>query len=249
MNNTLIDKLYSWLSFSEVLLLAFGVLVLLIYLFRLFTLEKPKKKYDFINRYEIKVLKYASIFIILALTLLLDDLLSVQFEIIETAPFIGGMLVIIMIGVLIYSGIKSTLDVYYAKFLGNRLDKIRYKPRISVSSGHKMKLLNEDEEDFYLTEDMQRDENTYMYDYDVWIDPETKEVQIEKYDMHQSSLICSKCKFRTLKEYEEHIESDFDKSERLIRNYKCSYCGNKEVKELKISNLPLGNTKAEIAYN
>ena len=60
-----------------------------------------------------------------------------------------------------------------------------------------MKLLNELEEDTYLTTEMIEHENNFTFDYDVWLDEDTGYKFIEKFDVHLHVLICPECNFRT----------------------------------------------------
>lgn len=242
-NQGFIDRLHYWFGLGERILLGIGVIIILIYLLRFAVIGNKKKKYDFMINNEIRSLKFGIFFIVIALILLLDNLLSLQFEksllsvddFIEMTPFIGGFFVIFIIGVVIYSGIRSILDIYYPRYLGKRLDKIRYSPRISSRTGNEMKLLNEDEEDVYLTEQMQADENSLRYDYDVWLDEQSGDVQIEKYDMHLNSIICPECRYRTLTSVSDRLVSSEEGAEELQRDYECSYCGYKESKHFKVT--------------
>jgi hypothetical protein len=245
-NQEFFSQFHYWLGLGEKVLLAIGIAVILVYYFRLVTTRDPKKKYDFINNYEIRSLKIGLFFIVISLVFLLDDLLSFQFEknllstnfdIVEFAPFIGGFFVILIIGILIYTGLRSILNIYYPKFVGKRLDKIRYATRISPKSGNEMKLLNEDEEDVYLTEEMQSDEQTLKYDYDVWLDEQSGDVHIEKYDIHQSAIICPNCRYRTLKGVKDRLLSFVEGEEFIQRDFECSYCGYEESKDYKISKI------------
>ena len=89
-----------------------------------------------------------------------------------------------------------------------------------------MRLLSEEEEDVHLDEGMQAEENVFSIDYDVWVDEETGEVQIEKYLGYLEALECGSCGFRTLKlNKEEIIHAATEETEgKLIKHYKCTYC-------------------------
>ncbi len=126
---------------------------------------------------------------------------------------------------------------YYPKRLHKKLHKLRYTPRVNPSTGNKMKLLSEEEEDAYLDEGMQAEENVFSVDYDVWIDPETEQTHIEKYKGHLSALECDRCGFQTLKLVKEEIMTPATESEEgeLLKEYKCSYCGRIKRKNVKIT--------------
>jgi len=234
MDSSFITQWRDWLILIEEIVVSLGLLIILVYYIRMTFINDLKKKYDFINNHEISAIKKSSLLIIFGLALMLDNLLSFQFEIIDPIPFVTGVAVTLMLAVLVYLGVSTTLDIYYPKYLGKRLDSLRYTPRIS-HNGKKMKLLNEEEEDTYLTEEMQLEEKSLQFDYDVWIDQESGHTQIEKYDGHKSSLICPKCKYRTLRDVAEEMSNTDEGEEVLIRHYQCYYCNHAEDKEFKVS--------------
>ncbi|MFY0608194.1 MAG: hypothetical protein JXR10_15865 [Cyclobacteriaceae bacterium] len=116
---------------------------------------------------------------------------------------------------------------YYPGPLEKRLKKYRYTPRINPNTGNEMKLLSESEEDAYLDEGMQAEEDAFSVDYDVWIDPQTQETKIEKYQGHLSAFECDRCGFQTLKLSKETVLSeatDYSDGE-IEKEFVCSYCG------------------------
>lgn len=219
------------------LLIAIGLGILIVYLIGLLHVKNPKKKYDFIINNEINSLKLAGLLIIFGLVLMFENFLTFQFEIAEITPIIASFMVSFMVGALFYSGMKTVLEVYYQNFMGNRLDAIRFRPRQSPKTGNKMKLLNEEEEDTYLSKEMQVNELSLKFDYDVWIDEESGYVNIEKYDARIGAIICSNCKFRTLKEIKEEASTDEIGTEKIIKYYKCTYCKHAEQRELKLEHI------------
>lgn len=126
---------------------------------------------------------------------------------------------------------------YYPGPLSKKLEKLRYTPRINPATGNKMKLLSEEEEDAYLDEGMQAEENVFSVDYDVWIDPKTKDTVIEKYQGHLSALECDRCGFQTLRLAKEEIirEPAEDRDGELLKEYNCSYCGRIKRKTVKLT--------------
>jgi hypothetical protein len=102
-----------------------------------------------------------------------------------------------------------------------------------------MKLLSEEEEDVHLDEGMQAEENVFSVDYDVWVDEETGDVQIEKYQGHLQALQCNSCGFQTMKLMKEEIlVSPTSTTEgEMQKNYQCSYCGAKRTKTVRIATL------------
>ena len=102
-----------------------------------------------------------------------------------------------------------------------------------------MKLLSEAEEDVYLDEGMQAEEDVFSVDYDVWIDEETQDVQIEKYEGYMKALKCGTCGFQTLKIINEEIidPATKDKEGELLKHYECSYCKSKRTTAHTIARL------------
>ena len=119
------------------------------------------------------------------------------------------------------------------------MKKLRYKPRINKKNGNVMKLLSEDEEDVHLDEGMQAEENVFSVDYDVWVDEETGDVKIEKYPGHLIAYQCNSCGFKTMKLNKEEIitpPTDISEGE-MIKNFKCTYCGAKRSKTIRVAKL------------
>ena len=240
----ILRQLHAWSAGIEIALLLIGIAIILGYYLRLLTIRIPKKKYDFINKFEIASLKIGTFFLVFSLMLLLDNIVSVQFDkflspeqfsIYELIPYIFGFFVMFIVGVAIYAGLRSYLDVYYPNYMGRRLEKIRYSQKRSSETGGSMKLLNEQEEDIYLTEEMQGDEKSLKYDYDVWLDEQTGYVQIEKYDMHVNAIICPSCQYRTFKSVHDHLVNTDEGHETLERDFECTYCGHEESKLFKVT--------------
>jgi hypothetical protein len=127
------------------------------------------------------------------------------------------------------------LKFYWPGKLQKKLDKWRYKPRVS-SAGNQMQLLSEAEEDVYLDAGMQAEEDVFSIDYDVWVDNQTKEVKIEKYPGYLEVLQCQSCTFQTLKlKTEEILKPATEEHEgELLKHYECSYCKSKRTTKHKI---------------
>jgi len=216
-------------------LLGIASLVLLYHITRLLITPNYKKKYDYINRSEVKLLSFASFFLVAAGAVYVN-----------TVTADSGLLVLVvrvfvtlmmgMIGVVVANNI---LRYYYPFYIEKRLKKLRYKPRKSPQSGNLMKLLTEDEEDVYLDEGMQAEENVFSVDYDVWIDEETGYTMIEKYHGHLHALQCPECNYQTLKVVKEEIlESPTEQEEgELMKFFHCDYCKYKERRAFKIAKL------------
>jgi hypothetical protein len=129
------------------------------------------------------------------------------------------------------------LKYYWPGPLSRRLEKLRYTPRVNPKTGNKMKLLSEDEEDAYLDEGMQAEEDVFSVDYDVWIDPQTGETKIEKYQGHLTAQECDRCGFQTLRLVKEEVireATEFYEGE-LQQEFNCSYCDRIKRKTKKLN--------------
>ena len=116
------------------------------------------------------------------------------------------------------------LNVYYGRRLNIALDRLRYLPRINPKTGNKMKLLSEEEEDVYLDEGMQAEEDIFSVDYDVWIDKESGDVHIERYEGGAVALECGSCGFQTSRLVKEEIVQSDSGTKNILQYYTCSYC-------------------------
>lgn len=212
-----------------------SLVILLAHVVKLMATRDMKGKYDYINLYEIKVLWYAGVVLIVAAgsysnTFILES---------DVIWFFVRIFVTVMVGLILGVVLSNVLRFYYPFYIEKRLKKLRYTPRISPKSGKAMKLLSEDEEDVYLDEGMQAEENVFSVDYDVWIDEDTGYTKIEKYSGHLHALRCPECNYQTFKVVREEIlESPSDTKEgQLMKFFKCDYCEHKERKSFRIAKL------------
>ncbi len=205
-----------------------GLLVILGYLVRLITISESKDKYDFINRYEIRVLWVASIILIIGACFYVN---SSIIQLTNLWIFVYVFTTISM-GMIVALIVQNLLKFYYPFFIEKRLKVLRYRPRISPKTGKAMKLLSEEEEDVYLDEGMIAEENVFSIDYDVWKDEETGFIKIEKYSGHLHALQCPECNYQTFKVVREEILKQPSPNEEgeLLKHYQCGYCGYKAKK-------------------
>lgn len=224
-----------WASLVSYGVLSLGLVILCYFWFKLLTSKDNKTKYDFRNLHEIKLLFYASIFVISGMALYLTTLSNEP----TVIWFVVSLFVALMMSILAISVIHNLLNYYYPTFLEKKLQYLRYKPRISPKSGKPMKLLSEEEEDVHLDEGMQAEENIFSIDYDVWVDEESGYTQIEKYAGHLHATECSECSYQTLKVVkEELLESPTTElNGQLLKYYNCTYCGHKAKKAFKVAPL------------
>ncbi len=230
-----LDVWHDIMLIGSILLAALSLITYLLYQLRVTSISDFKSKHDFINSSEIKWLKWVFHFLGGAAALAInlygkDELTSISVAFWVRLFFsVAGATLIGYIASLI-------LDYYYPTRLNYKLRKLRYSPRIS-STGNRMKLLTEEEEDVHMDEGMKAEENIFSIDYDVWIDEKTKEVKIEKYQGHLIALQCHNCGFYTMRvNREEIVERNADGSPKeLIKHYQCTYCKNVRATQFSIS--------------
>jgi DNA-directed RNA polymerase subunit RPC12/RpoP len=224
-----------WASLVSFGIVAFGLGILAYFWVRLLLSNSYKAKYDFRNLHEIKMLFYASVFLISGVAIYLTTLSSEP----TVVWFIVSLFVAVMMSILAISVIHNLLNFYYPTFLEKKLQHLRYKPRISPKSGKPMKLLSEEEEDVHLDEGMQAEENIFSIDYDVWVDEETGYTQIEKYAGHLHAIECPECSYQTLKVVKEELLESPTETEpgQLLKYQNCTYCGHKVKKAFKVAPL------------
>ena len=224
-----------WASLVSYGVFGLGLVILFYFWFKLITSKDLKTKYDFRNLHEIKLLFYASVFVISGTAIYLTTLSSEP----TVIWFVVSLFVAVMMSILAISVIHNLLNYYYPTFLEKKLQQLRYKPRISPKTGKPMKLLSEEEEDVHLDEGMQAEENIFSVDYDVWVDEETGYTQIEKYAGHLHATTCSECHYQTLKVVKEELlqSPTTDQTGQLLKYYNCTYCGHKVKRAFNVAPL------------
>lgn len=155
-----LDLWHDIMLMGSILMIALSLITFLIYQLKVSSISDLKIKHDFINASEIKWLKWVFHFLGAAAALAInlygrDEMTSTSVAFFVRLFFsVSGATLIGYIAALI-------LDYYYPTRLSRKLRKLRYTPRIS-STGNKMKLLTEDEEDVHLDEGMKAEENTFQ---------------------------------------------------------------------------------------
>lgn len=184
------------------------------------------KKYKFVQSYETSIMWHASIGFCIAIAMIVSSLLLNERDL--GHMFILSLKSALSIGVAITVGfaMRSYLTIYYPFLLEKKLADIRFRERKNPKTSKPMRLLNEEEEDNYLTDEMIRQEEEFRFDYDVWLDESNNSTIIETY-LGSTNKICGKCHFRTLKLVKEEKDED---SNYKILHYECSHCKNK-IKE------------------
>lgn len=229
--------LLNWNTYGQYLAYAIvgvGILILISHYVKLLATSDFKSRYDYINVYEIKMLWTGILLILIGLALYSNTLYSQSSWLWFFVRLFTSTMFSLILGVIV----QNILKFYYPFFIEKRLKKLRYEPRTSPD-GRKMKLLSEEEEDVYLDEGMQAEEDAFSVDYDVWIDETSGFTKIEKYNGRLHALQCSNCNYQTLKVDREEIIQPASESEEgeLMKYYACGYCGHKERKSFKISQL------------
>jgi len=217
-----------------------GLLILISHFIKLSITKEYKARYDYINMYEINLLWYSALLIIIAGAVYSNTLVSES----GMVWFIVRLFVSTMFAIIAGVIVQNILKFYYPFYIEKRLKELRFAPRLSPE-GRKMKLLSEEEEDVYLDEGMQAEENAFSVDYDVWIDEESGYTKIEKYNGRLHALKCSECNYQTLKVNKEEVVQSPTTTEEgeLMKYLSCSYCGHKERKSFAIAMLKDPNEK------
>lgn len=116
-------------------------------------------------------------------------------------------------------------------------NNVRYRTRYSPTTGAELHLLEENEEDDFLTKVQIAKEKIGSYDFDVWISEDMEEFVIipyKKWFMHVSK--CPKCKERTYQMISNQIISSatYSSSGSGIKTYKCHACNHKKTRRYTI---------------
>lgn len=219
-----------------IVMFSVGVIIYLVYKLRVAAINDYKEKHDFINTNEIKWFKYCFFSFGLGIAMFIN--LYAAGKVHDVGVWFFVRVFMSLAGATLVAYVASlVLDYYYPTKLNKKLRKWRYMPRINPSTGNKMRLLSEDEEDVHLAEGMKAEENVFSIDYDVWVDEKTNEIKIEKYWGHLTALRCNSCGFYTMRvKREEIVERYEDESPKeLVKHYQCSYCKNVRATQFKIS--------------
>lgn len=225
---------------------AIAFLIVLYYEIRLLTSKSQVKKYEYASSNEVRYFKTASVFFTISITFFIFELVTKVIGLVKGFEYFFIAFISVGIGSMIGYSLYMYFKVYYPFILEKKLSRIRFKTRVSPKTGNEMRLLNELEEDAHLSQEMIDQELNFTYDYDVWIDEESGDKLIERYDGHLHALICPICNFRTLKDYKEKIIKSPTPSEKglLKKYYKCSYCSHAETREVPIAQIE--NEKIEL---
>lgn len=239
MSESTINFLSNWNTFMFILsptALGIGIFIFGFYKIKLASTKVLKEKYDLVSKREYGYLLSAHVAVATAIFFICNtyaaDGLTHSFMWFWIRLFIA-----LCIGVLYGYVALLMLKFYYPTQQAKRLKVYRYQPRINPKTGNTMKLLSEEEEDAYLDEGMQAEENVFSVDYDVWIDIDSGDTHIEKYEGRLHAMECDRCGFQTLRLEKEEItqEATYSEEGELIKHYKCSYCKRIKRRTVKLS--------------
>ena len=242
-----LPSLQQFFFYGTFALAGVGVLLLLYLFLRLATIRDYKARYDFINQHEKNLLWYSSVAFIAAAGMYATSVLATEW----LYAFVG-LFVSTMFGMIVGVVIFNYLQYYYPTLLEKRLHSLRYKPRISPTTGKPMKMLSESEEDVHLDEGQRAEEKIFSVDYDVWVDEASDYVKVEKYKGYLHAEKSPTCGYYTLRVVrEEIIESPtVEREGTLVKHYECSYSGYKTQRVFNIARLkatPEGAGKTLVA--
>lgn len=242
--NPFLETWHFIMLISAIIMFLVGALVFIFHHIKISSFKTPKEKYDYASRREIKNYKLVFIFLGLSATMLINrygmnavNEMGVWFFVRLFISIAGGTLVSYVAFLV--------LEYYYPSKLDKKLHQWRYTPRINPKTGNKMRLLAEHEEDVHLDAGMKAEEDVFSIDYDVWIDEQTDDVIIEKYQGHLQALECGNCGFFTLKVVREEItrQPTLNTPGELIKHYECSYCQSVRRTAFNISTMEAADYK------
>lgn len=223
-----------------------SLFLVLLYAIQVQGMRSRTKKYKFVSERESHALKGSAM-------LFASSIACYAFVIIEMSIGISGPMYFSIAGILSV-GIGVTvgyilhvyLSYYHPFILEKRLKDIRFAPMISPKTGTEMTLLNEIQEDKFLSKEMIEEEETSTIDYDVWIDKQSEYKVIERYDTRFHQEECHACNFRTLIERKSEIIKAPQLHEQglLRKSFECTYCGHIESRDIKLSSLEKENKYA-----
>ncbi|MEQ8580277.1 MAG: hypothetical protein RIC30_04420 [Marinoscillum sp.] len=235
------NKIPEWLANFPMIGFAFfaiAILITITYFFMLATAGKRTKKFIFASAKETVYFDIATRFVAFGLVFFAFYAIINWIGKAAIYHIFGAGFFSIIIGVAFGYAFWAIVKYYYPFVLEKRLDKIRFKPMKS-KAGNPMRLLNEEEEDEYMTPAMIEEEDNHIADYDIWVDEKTGEKVVEKYDMLFHALVCEKCNYRTMRDLKEEVVKEASTSEEglIVKYYKCTYCGHSKSQELKVAQL------------
>lgn len=231
---------------GAILMIAAGIVIYLLHNLRVSSISDYHLKYDYINSKEINNYKLVFYCFGIAVTLAINLYGMHEMKEVEVW-FYTRLFMSVAGGTLVAYVAYLVLEYYYPTKLDKKLKRYRYAPRINPKTGNKMRLLSEEEEDVHLEEGMIAEENVFSIDYDVWIDEETGDVKIEKYQGRLQALKCNSCGFYTMRVTKEEVTKMPSPTEpgELVKHYQCGYCKSVRATAFNISTKEADDYKKE----
>lgn len=121
-----------------------------------------------------------------------------------------------------------------------RMKRIRMRPRLCPNCNTKMKRLDEQSDNAYLTPAQDAEERYDSVDYDVWLCPNCNETDIIPYVNRKTSYTtCNRCGARlcTLTADRTVVKPTTTSEGRGVRTYTCLACGNRRDTVYRIAKL------------
>lgn len=229
---------YDFVIIASILALVAATLIYVLHKIRIASISGFKEKYDYLLANESKTYKRVWVLISIAAGLFVNlyGMGSANLAAIGIWFFVRFFFGVAAATIIAYVA-HLVIEYYFPTILSRRLNKWRYMPRRNPKTGNTMRLLSEEQEDVHLKEGMQAEENIFSIDYDVWIDEQTNEVQIEKYPGYLTALRCNNCTFHTMKVVREEVLSTREDGTplELLRHYQCSYCKSVRATQFNVS--------------
>lgn len=245
------------ISFHKVMLMAaavfsaVAVIAYFSYLVNLRSKSSLQQKYDYMATYEIQRLKLVFLFIAFVSFFLINLYGQEVWEMLGASWLAFSVRVFIAFAgsTLLYYIAALILDYYYPHRLSRKLKALRSKPRINPKTGNEMRLLREDEEDVHLDEGMQAEENIFSVDYDVWLDEQTGDTLIERYEGHKVAVRCNNCGYITMRVFKEEISAKDSNGVpvEIVKHYQCIYCKNLRATAFNVSRLDINDIKNNLS--
>ena len=176
-----LDTWNGWINIIALVFVGIAAILSLYYLVRLLAISNPKRKHDFINNNEINMFWYSMLNLTIAGGLYLNTVANTYVQE-EVMHFIVRLFITASFTTIFALIFNSLIKVYYPFKVNRRLNQLRHKIRVNPNNGNKMKLVSEEEEDKHMTDEMIEEEARAAVDFEVWLDEETGDTKIEKYD-------------------------------------------------------------------
>jgi hypothetical protein len=231
---------------GAILMVAVGIIIYLVHHLRLSMISEYHLKYDYLNSSEIKNYKLVYYCFGIAAAMMINRYAMEDMKEVEVWFYVR-LFMSISGGTLVGYVAHLVLEYYYPTKLDKKLKKWRYMPRINPKTGNTMRILSEEEEDVHMDEGMIAEENVFSIDYDVWIDEETGDVLIEKYQGRLQALKCNTCGFFTMRIVKEEVTKAPSETEQgeLVKHYQCGYCKSVRATAYNISTKQADDYKKE----